>query len=424
MKRAAIMAVVLLLGIRPAGGASYRTANFVVEAPTAPAARQIGDHAERFRRELSQEWIGAEFPAWQQPCPIRAAIADNLGSGGATQFEFSGGQVYGWRMYIQAAALETLLASSLPHEVLHTVLATHFRRPLPRWADEGAATLVEGPAVRAGMQRTLVQCLQTGRGISFERMFGMREYPHDVLPLYAQGHSLVAYLVDRGGKRHFVAFLADGLGDDDWNRATHEYYGFKNVRALQTAWNRWVFEGSQPTTLVAGQFRNAPRMNPARRSDCDTVAPMPPRSPTPHLTPATPRPSTVPPPTTAPPTTAPPTTTPTGPAKPGCGGECCGCDARLVCELRGRITILETQLAASHGDLAQLKAELHALVGRIAALEQPADYPALAAQIQPHLAPWRFELWDADAVPSAFIDGIEVKLGDTLPLDISKLKVK
>ena len=41
-----------------------------------------------------------------------------------------------------------ILDSVLPHEITHTIFATHFGQPLPRWADEGACTTVDGRPTR------------------------------------------------------------------------------------------------------------------------------------------------------------------------------------------------------------------------------------------------------------------------------------
>ena len=41
----------------------------------------------------------------------------------------------------------------------------------------------------------LVQFLRTDRGIAFNQMFAMTEYPRDVMPLYAQGYSLAEFLI-------------------------------------------------------------------------------------------------------------------------------------------------------------------------------------------------------------------------------------
>ncbi len=70
-----------------------------------------------------------------------------------------------------------MLDSVLPHEVTHTIFASHFRRPLPRWADEGACTTVEHPSERTKQQQMLIEFLHTNRGIPFHPMFAMKEYP-------------------------------------------------------------------------------------------------------------------------------------------------------------------------------------------------------------------------------------------------------
>jgi hypothetical protein len=250
MYRAAFLAVALA-----SMGASYRTQNYLVNAPTKQVAQQVGDAAERYRRDLAIEWIGREMPPWSQPCPIVVQVGDRMGAGGATSFVFDRGEVFGWQMTIQGS-LERVLDSVLPHEVTHMVFASHFRRPLPRWADEGACTTVEHPAERTKQSQMLIQFLKTGKGIPFSSMFAMKEYPADVLPLYAQGHSLATYLIQQGGKAKFLQFVHDGLQNENWTAVTHQHYGFANLRILQDTWLDWVAKGSPPlesstTTAVA-----------------------------------------------------------------------------------------------------------------------------------------------------------------------------
>ena len=124
-----------------AAAAGHRTANFIVEAPTPALARRIGDAAEQYRHDLAVEWLGQPLPRWSRPCPISAQVAPQLGAGGATSFVFDNGEVFNWTMTIQGSE-ERILDSVLPHEITHTIFATHFRQPLPRWADEGACTTV------------------------------------------------------------------------------------------------------------------------------------------------------------------------------------------------------------------------------------------------------------------------------------------
>ncbi len=224
-------------------GASYRSANFIVEAPTPQMAEQIGQAAEKYRRELAADWLGTPMRNWAQPCPITAHVGDQLGAGGATSFVFEQGEVFGWTMTIQGS-LERILDSVLPHEVTHTIFATHFRQPLPRWADEGACTTVEHISEKEKQQRMLIEFLHTNRGIAFSRMFAMREYPKDVMPLYSQGFSLARYLIAQGGKRKFLNYIADGLRDENWSRATKQHYGVDSLLNLQNDWLAWVKQGS------------------------------------------------------------------------------------------------------------------------------------------------------------------------------------
>ena len=220
--------------------AGYKTRNFTVSAPTPQLAKEIGDSAEAWRRQLSIEWLGKEMPPWSKPCPIEAKIEN--GAGGATSFIFDRGEVFGWTMKIQGSR-ERILDSVLPHEVTHTIFASHFRQPLPRWADEGACTTVEHRSEISKQERNLITYLKTGRGISFKQMFAMKEYPSDVMPLYAQGHSTAQWLIESRGRQAFLTFLADGMRDENWERAVHQHYGFDNLLVMQTAWNDWVKQG-------------------------------------------------------------------------------------------------------------------------------------------------------------------------------------
>jgi hypothetical protein len=230
-------------------GASHRTANFIVRAHRPETAKEVGQAAEKYRHDLAIEWLGKEMPNWFQPCPITVEEGPQLGAGGATSFIFDHGDVFGWQMSIQGSR-ERILDSVLPHEVTHTIFASYFRRPLPRWADEGASSTVEHDSERRKQQRMLIQFLQTRRGISFNNMFAMKQYPKDILPLYAQGHSLATFLVAQGGKRKFLRYVKDGLDTDDWRTATQSHYRFESLGRLQTVWLDWVRRGS-PLPLAA-----------------------------------------------------------------------------------------------------------------------------------------------------------------------------
>ena len=219
------------------------TQNFVVRGDF---AAEIANNAESMRTSLAVEWLGRELPSWREKCPITVHANPHVGAGGTTAFSFSGSEPSGWDMRLQGSR-ELILNSVLPHEITHTIFATHFRRPLPRWADEGACITIEDANEQRKYSAKLYDYLTTRRGIAFNEMFAMTEYPRDVLPLYAQGHSLARYLLNHdGGKRHFVNYLAAGMSAT-WTEAGKTHYGYENLSHLQTDWLEWVRKGSPPT---------------------------------------------------------------------------------------------------------------------------------------------------------------------------------
>ncbi len=232
-------------------GASYRSPNFNVTAPTDEIAQQVARHAEHYRRELAISWVGQELPTWYSPCPVTVKVG-RMGAGGYTSFSFDQGasgemEVFGWNMVVQWS-LERILDSVIPHEVSHTILACHFRRPLPRWADEGAATLAEHESEKRRQLLMVKQILHTTQRIPFKQLLSMTEYPKEsqaVLSLYAQGYTLADLLVQKKGKAQYLKFLGESkkIG---WETAFREYYGYQSLAALEQEWQSWVEKDCPP----------------------------------------------------------------------------------------------------------------------------------------------------------------------------------
>jgi hypothetical protein len=224
----------VLFGVVASMGASYRTTNFIAEAPTPQIAQQICQLAEQYRREKALQWLGQEMPNWSRPCPIHAKVTMS-GAGGATRFSFEAGHIMDMDMNIEGS-LDRLLQSVLPHEVTHTVFANHFRTPVPRWADEGGAVLSEDDPERNRHDMLCRQILNTpGRAIPLRRLFALKEYPNDVMALYAQGYCVVNFLVSAGGRPTFLNFVAHGM-QYGWDSAAQSFYHYRTVEELEQAW--------------------------------------------------------------------------------------------------------------------------------------------------------------------------------------------
>ncbi len=107
------------------------------------------------------------------------------------------------------------------------------------------------------------------RGIPFNRMFTMKNYPHDILPLYAQGYSLSKFLIQQKGRRYFLDYLTTGMNLERpgvelaaWDNATDRHYGYKDLSELQLAWMDWVRSGSA-SEQAGGPVLAAKLGNPA-----------------------------------------------------------------------------------------------------------------------------------------------------------------
>ncbi len=261
-----------------AGGATHRTTNFAVSAPSAKTAATVAEATERHRRELAKRWLGKELPDAKGPIPVKVVLTAG-GAGGATTFTFSAADgktppgVTSTAMELHGP-LNQLLGSNVPHEVMHVVLATHFGRPLPRWADEGIAVLAESDAEQKNHDVRARELLNAGRAIRLGTLLRMTEYPRDMIVLYAQGYSVCRFLLARGaadphpgsppdlrahktvqyttaagtheariarGDREpaLLAFLALGMSEnsaESWALAAKEVYGFDSLDALEQAW--------------------------------------------------------------------------------------------------------------------------------------------------------------------------------------------
>jgi len=245
--------VVSVILAEKAGGADFRTQNFIVMAPTPELARTVGDAAEMFRRDLAIYWLGGELPPWPNPCPVRVIAGQNLAAQGVTTYNRA--PVRDFQMEVVGSP-QRILDSVLPHEVTHTILATYFGRPLPRWADEGICTTVEHDSERQKHEAKLREFLQSRRGIAMNKLFLLTEYPADVLPMYAQGYSVCQFLIAQNGPRSFVKFLGDYMQNPSWTQSIRNHYGYESLAELQQSWLAWVSQGSGP---VDAFVKNAPQ---------------------------------------------------------------------------------------------------------------------------------------------------------------------
>lgn len=216
------------------------SSNFTCNYADQAFAQRVVDVAERERGVRALEWLGKKLPEWSKPCPITVKITKSSG-GGATSMAFDRGSVFGWRMRVEGTK-DAILNNVLPHEVTHTIMASHFRRPTPRWADEGMATLSEDRSVWDTQYRCLRQTWDT-HPISFDQLMRTKEYSKNmsvVMSFYARSAYVTAYLVRMQGRAEFLKFLDTAHRSSDWTQAIRQHYRYESIAALEQSWRGWV----------------------------------------------------------------------------------------------------------------------------------------------------------------------------------------
>jgi len=235
--------------------ATYQTVNFSVTAARPDVAEQVGKAAEVYRRQLATFWIGKPLPNWSRPCKVTVSEGA-LGAGGQTTFQFVRGEVLNWRMEVQGS-LERILDSVLPHEINHTIFACHFRRPLPRWADEGAATLFEHRSEQLKQLALLKEVIRNKHEmISLHDLLSMKEYPkgqRPMLTLYAEGYALADFLVQQKGRHAYLKFISDGERGG-WDQAIRTNFDHDGIESLEKNWRGWILAGMPKLTLPREQM--------------------------------------------------------------------------------------------------------------------------------------------------------------------------
>lgn len=273
--------------------AKSETKNFVVTAVDPLVVRVVATEAEHQRKAVAEKWLGKELPAWDRPCQIHV-MTDATNGHSTLSFNSAANppKLKSAEMTL-AGSLESVLRVQLPHEVMHTVLASHFGKPLPRWADEGIALTAESYAEQATHDAKCREVLNAGRGIPLDRLLKMKEYPQDVVVLYAQGHSLVRFLLsrkpqrgepetdraalvarDRKARVTLLAFIADGQREnttDGWNATAKTHYAFANVDAMQEAWIDWL--KTPESSMADGLAPKKPKPTGERKDDDSLIPP-------------------------------------------------------------------------------------------------------------------------------------------------------
>ena len=239
----------VLTGTFTSLGASYRTPNFVVEAPTDEAAERVAQSAERLRKAEAKKWLGKELADWSELCPVEVVLSKRVG--GRADLKFVGGRVE--QTLRVEGTLPLILNNVLPHEMTHIIIANHFHCQVPRWADEGMAILAEDRLIQGRHESRLRKEEAKADGeVSLRRLFTRHEYPapETLDVFYAQSFGVTRFLVKASGRQEFLDFLSDGM-NSGWDDAAQTHYGYRDLEAMEKAWRKDVRAKTAPPPKLA-----------------------------------------------------------------------------------------------------------------------------------------------------------------------------
>ena len=220
----------------------------VYSVAKAPPASEIAARCESLCAELRMKWLKAEKPAgWAQRCDIvlhsssesyLAAVGrGGKGTRGSSLLRYGEQGVTTRRIDLLAEPGSSAL-SALPHEMTHVVLADRFgARHLPRWADEGLATMADSEEKQRLHRVDLKRGLATGHVPRMADLLFSTEYPaaHKRAAYYGASLSLVQYLSTLDHPERVLHFIERSLVTGH-TAALREVYNIHSMTELERRW--------------------------------------------------------------------------------------------------------------------------------------------------------------------------------------------
>ena len=233
---ATLLLCAALVSAAPADLGLASSDNFIVHAPSQQLADGVLHQAEQYREELARAWLGAPLAAGDGPVIIHVRISAELDHAAMLPSKLP--QRTHTILSLKTSR-EMACGATLPHELLHCVLATRYGEKLPVFAQEGCAGEQDDAEVRAVRRRILAQMSTTGRYPRLRTVLDQGHIAATDQTAYTVSCSLAEFLFARRNRTTFLQFAVDGASGG-WDAAARRHYGYQTLTELETDWHRWV----------------------------------------------------------------------------------------------------------------------------------------------------------------------------------------
>ena len=210
--------------------------------------QEIGRQCETLRESLHANWFGAKpTERWTPKCDV-VLHADDAGYlrqvGAAGRNTVASALVSDRSQKTKVRRVDVRRTNQhwhkgpFAHELTHVVLADRLDLArLPRWADEGMATLADSTAKQQRHQHDLAQAFQRGTAFRLGQLLSASDYPAQDQwgTFYGQSVSLVKFLVERDSPTRFVEFL-ETAHTQGYASALQSVYQIADVATLERQW--------------------------------------------------------------------------------------------------------------------------------------------------------------------------------------------
>ncbi len=254
MRRILLSGLVSLLLVSSSLAAGFaHTKNFIVLAPASPdhatgqaLAEETLTLAEQYRKQIAEEWFGAEIPLGEGRTTINVSF--DPGRERALTWAKDDPRRTLHAVYVRTTQDRGMrgIDEMLPHEIAHIILATQFPHPkrLPPWLEEGIASRYDDADRIEIRRRAVRRWSQTGTWPKLAQLLKPQSISARNIESYAAAASLVDFLITRGEKKTLFEFARDGQRHG-WNRSLQKHYHIEIADQLQVQWKNWVNESKQ-----------------------------------------------------------------------------------------------------------------------------------------------------------------------------------